>query len=195
MRRLLARVIPCGLVVLALLLAGCTDDRVRPSDTLPPTSSPTPTPEDLPGPDGYPLPPEAQEYTAAGAAAFVYYFFDVLSATALTLDSGPLRELSRDCDTCSRIADAYDQESAAGYVSSGGASTVSGLGPPLLVSELGVDVAEFSIQVERAASQRLDASGQVVAEYPDSQSRGGIQVSWLPDTKEWLVTALTLEAT
>ncbi len=87
------RMTACGLAVLALVLGGCTDDRVRPSDTLPPTSEPTATAttEDAPGPPGYPFPPEALEYTEAGALAFFNYYIDLLNQTTETLDSEPIR--------------------------------------------------------------------------------------------------------
>ncbi len=77
------RLTACGLAALGLVLAGCTDDRVRPSDTLPPTSEPTATAttEDAPGPAGYPFPPEALEYTEAGALAFFNYYIDLLNTT------------------------------------------------------------------------------------------------------------------
>lgn len=195
MRRLLARVIPCGLVVLALLLAGCTDDRVRPSDTLPPTSSPAPTTEDLPGPDGYPLPPEAQEYTAEGATAFVSYFFDVVNASRASLDSTPIRELSRDCDGCNLIADGFDADLAARYRRAGGELSIAALSdPPLLERRNGVDIANFSVGVTQQARETLDVSGQVVMQFPELLLRGGITIAWIPADSEWLVTSLLLES-
>ncbi|MGI8721488.1 MAG: hypothetical protein ACR2JG_04595, partial [Geodermatophilaceae bacterium] len=73
-RRLLVTAL---LLAIAALVSGRTDDRVRPSDELPPlpstSASPTTT-EDPPGATGYPLPEEARAYTPEGARAFFDYF-------------------------------------------------------------------------------------------------------------------------
>ncbi len=82
----LRRRLAAALVFAALAASGCTEDRVRPSDTLPPlpssSASTTPTPtEDAPGATGYPLPEEARAYTPEGARAFFDYFIAVLNAS------------------------------------------------------------------------------------------------------------------
>ena len=121
------RMTACGLAVLALVLGGCTDDRVRPSDTLPPTSEPTATAttEDAPGPPGYPFPPEALEYTETGALAFFNYYIDLLNQTSETLDSEPIRLLAGpECFGCDRQVEMYDADRAAGLRYEGGITTI-----------------------------------------------------------------------
>jgi len=116
------------LAALTVALGGCTDDRVRPSDTLPPTSEPaaTATTEDAPGPPGYPFPPEALEYTEAGALAFFNYYIDLLNKTTETLDSEPIRLLSGpECFGCERRVEMYDADRAAGLQYEGGITTIT----------------------------------------------------------------------
>jgi len=116
------------LAALTVALGGCTDDRVRPSDTLPPTSEPaaTATTEDAPGPPGYPFPPEALEYTEAGALASFNYYIFLLNKTTETLDSEPIRLLSGpECFGCERRVEMYDADRAAGLQYEGGITTIT----------------------------------------------------------------------
>lgn len=175
-RTLRIRATACALAVLALLLGGCTEDRVRPSDTLPPTSSPTPTAttEDLPGPPGYPFPPEALEYTEAGALAFFNYYIDLLNKTTETLDSEPIRLLSEpNCFGCERLTETYNADRDAGYRYEGG---VTGLGAGTITPQLrpltgGGQGAVVTAGGTQSPLTVLDTSGAPVPDrsYPEYQ--------------------------
>ena len=189
----------CGLAALALVLGGCTDDRVRPSDTLPPTSGPTATAttEDAPGPPGYPFPPEALEYTEAGALAFFNYYIDLLNKTTETLDSEPIRLLAGpDCFGCERRVEMYDTDRAADLQYQGGATTITQSatavqlrpdvqgGPGALINTGGV-ASPFTV---------LDASGVAIEDrtYPAYDLSISVEIAWFPGQLSWQVASLSL---
>ena len=199
MRTLRIRVIACGLAALAILLVGCTDDRVRPSDTLPPTSSPTPTAttEDLPGPPGYPFPPEALEYTEAGALAFFNYYIDLLNKTTETLDSEPIRLLSgADCFGCERRVELYNADRSAGLRYEGGETTID---PGTVGVQLRPDVqgglgAIVTSGGSAAPLSVLDASGAPVPDrsYPSYDLSVAVSIAWFAGELTWQVASLSL---
>lgn len=189
----------CGLAALALVLVGCTDDRVRPSDTLPPTSetTATATTEDLPGPPGYPFPPEALEYTEAGALAFFNYYVDVLNKTTETLDSEPIRLLSgSDCQGCESRVEMYDADRTVGLIYDGGSITVA---EDTLSVQLRPDVqggpgARINTGGTGSALTVFDASGVAVAgrAYPAYDLSISVSVAWFPAQLTWQVASLSL---
>ena len=195
------RLTACGLAMLALVLAGCTDDRVRPSDTLPPTSSPTPTAtettEDVPGPPGYPFPPEALEYTEAGALAFFNYYIDLLNTTTETLDSEPIRLLAgADCFGCERRVEMYDADRAAGLQYNGG---ITAIAPETTSIQLRQDVqggpgARINTGGTSSPLNVLDASGSPVAGrvYPAYELSVSVSIAWFPAQLTWQVASLSL---
>lgn len=194
------RVIACGLAVLALVLAGCTDDGVRPSDTLPPTSSPTltATTEDLPGPPGYPFPPEALEYTEAGALAFFNYYIDLLNKTTETLDSEPIRLLAGpECFECERQVEMYNGDRAAGYQYEGGVISVTQtpVSPSLHTDFMGRPEMEIAVDGQISEFVVRDSSGVPVPErtYPVYQIILGVVATWFPAQTSWQVASLSLD--
>jgi hypothetical protein len=125
------------LVVLALALGACTDDRVRPSDTLPSTSESPPTTSESPtatassGPNGVvPIPtpnPLASEQSETGAIAFNEYWTMTLDYLYATLDVEPFREVSSpDCSFCTYVIDRLGPRREQGYVYEGGRITIEG---------------------------------------------------------------------
>jgi hypothetical protein len=196
------RLTACGLAALALVLAGCADDRVRPSDTLPPTSSPTPTAtettEDVPGPPGYPFPPEALEYTEAGALAFFNYYIDLLNKTTETLDSEPIRLLSGpECFGCERQVDMYNEDRAAGYQYEGGAISVTQtpVVATLLTDFQGRPAMEIAVDGQIAEFTVVDGSGTPVPDrtYPVYNIILAVNATWFPAQTAWQVTGLSLD--
>ena len=199
-RTLRIRVIACALAALALVLGGCTEDRVRPSDTLPPTSSPTATAttEDLPGPPGYPFPPEALEYTDAGALAFFNYYIDLLNETTETLDSEPIRLLSGpECFGCERLVELYDADRAAGYRYEGGITTVTQtpVVPTLLSDPQGRPAIEIAVDGQGSPLTVLDGSGSPVPErtYPGYIIIIFVTATWFAEQMTWQVTSFGLD--
>ncbi len=200
-RTLRLRVTACGLAALALVLVGCTDDRVRPSDTLPPLPSSTATTaettEDLPGPPGYPFPPEALEYTEAGALAFFNYYIDLLNKTTETLDSEPIRLLAGpDCFGCERLVTLYNEERAAGRQYEGGITTIA---QDTTSVQLRQDVqgglgALINTGGTGSPLTVLDAFGVPVegGVYPGYDLSISVEIAWFPGQLTWQVASLSL---
>ncbi len=199
-RALRTRIIAGGVAVLAMVLAGCTD---TPPPTSPPitgTYSPSPTAtttEDLPGPPGYPFPPEAMEYTEAGAIAFINYYVDLLNQTAETLDSEPIRLLSgQECFGCEDRIAIYEADLAAGFQYQGGDIT---LDQSLLAPQLRDDIqgglgARINTGGVGSALTVLDASGAPVPDrqYPAYDLSISVEIAWFPGQLTWKVAALSL---
>lgn len=136
MRTQLKRAASCGLVVLALALAGCSEDPERPSEpettsSETSTTSATPTPTASSGPNGVvPIPvpdPRASEQTEEGAIAFNVHWVMTLDFSYATLDVEPLRAASSpECNFCNYIVDFLGPRRDQGYVYQGGRFTVTG---------------------------------------------------------------------
>lgn len=139
MRWTAGRRLGTAVLVLAVLvgLSACSDDRERPSDTLPPTNSPaestpteTPTPTASSGPNGVvPIPqrpPLADEQSAEGAVAFNEYWTLTLDFLYATLDVEPFRAVSSpECTFCTYVIDLHGPRLDQGYVYQGGRFTIS----------------------------------------------------------------------
>lgn len=138
MRWTAGRRLGTAVLVLAVLvgLAACSDDRERPSDTLPPTSSSPestttepPTPTASSGPNGVvPIPqrpPLADEQSAEGAVAFNEYWTLTLDFLYATLDVEPFRAVSSpECTFCTYVIDLHGPRLDQGYVYQGGRITI-----------------------------------------------------------------------
>jgi hypothetical protein len=117
------------LTTLTLALAACADDDPEPRDDPTPTvsTSTSPTPDPTPtGPVEPTLPPEAHSDNAAGAIAFVKFYWDMADFAQLTGDVDGLMPLATpECKACEggiqAIQDAYDD----GAVMRGGTTTLS----------------------------------------------------------------------
>ncbi len=134
------RRVGCLLLALCTVLGigACSQERVRPSDTLPPTSrapttgeSPTPTPTAVSGPNGIvPLPvPNARfgEQSEIGALAFNEYWTMTLDYLYATLDVEPFRSVSSpECTFCTYVIDLHGPRRDQGYIYQGGRFTIEG---------------------------------------------------------------------
>ncbi len=202
LRTLRGRATACGLAALALLVGGCTDDRVRPSDTLPPLPSATATAaaettEDLPGPPGYPFPPEALEYTEAGALAFFNYYIDLLNKTTETLDSEPIRLLAGpDCFGCDRQVEMYNADRTAGYQYEGGVLTIvqDTVGVQLRPDVQGGPGALINAGGTASPFTVLDPSGAAIPGrvYPGYDLSASLSIAWFAGQLSWQVASLSL---
>lgn len=107
------------LLLTATVLAGCADD---PAPREPGRSaSPTPTSTASPPP----MPEQATENSAEGAAAFLDHYLDVMNYASHTGDVDPLRDLSLDdCTGCQKYIDLYTDHYASGGSYEGGEWTV-----------------------------------------------------------------------
>ncbi|WP_144433725.1 DUF6318 family protein [Aeromicrobium erythreum] len=88
-----------GAVALLLPLLACS----KTSEVREPEVEPTPSSSQLPAPPTFPS--QARESTDEGAVAFASYWVDAFNYAAITGDEKTLRQLSRQCDACTRFAD------------------------------------------------------------------------------------------
>ena len=183
-RRTAVAVLAC-----ALLLAGCAQKHEA-STTLPPASAAASSSSGaaLPavGPADFPVPAEARQRTPSGVVAFSKYYVDLSNHLLGSLDSQPLRDLSHGCQTCTELANGYDEARQAGYRAEGGELSVTSIGSAVVNG----NDAEISMLIKQAAVTVRDASGARI----DAQSTpafnvgGGMTLRWDPRRQTWLVT-------
>lgn len=195
LRRLLSTAV---LLALTALASGCSEDRVRPSDTLPPLSStsatPTPT-EDAPGATGYPLPEEARAYTPEGARAFFDYFITVLNASSAVNDPIPLREIGQGCEFCDELTQRLQQNATDGIKVVGGDLVLTAVGEPLMGPlENGAEGAGMAFRLVQQPAQAFDAAGALISDTPEIGADGTIELAWLADQRDWLVSLFSVDA-
>jgi hypothetical protein len=187
-RRLVA-----GLAIAAAVLGGCSSKQEA-NDTLPSATetSASPTLEPL-GPADFPVPDEARKRTKEGAVAFTMYYVALSNHLLTSLDSVPLRDLSRGCETCEELADGYDADKASGYTYEGGDLSVTSTGDPVFNRTN----AELAIVLHQDAVTVKDSSGNVVSQKSSDEYSlsGGIGLAWDDQRSTWLVTQLDAERT
>lgn len=195
LRRLLATAL---VFAMAALIAGCSEDRVRPSDTLPPlpSTSATPSPtEDAPGATGYPLPEEARAYTPEGARAFFDYFVAVLNASHLASDPVPLREITQGCEFCDELTERYEATATGGRRVVGGDLVLTAVGEPLIGPlENGAVGAGMAFRLIQQPGQTFDAAGALISDTPELSADGTIEMAWLAEQRDWLVSLFSVDA-
>lgn len=181
-----------------LLVSGCTQDRVRPSDDLPPlpSTSATPTPtDDAPGATGYPLPEAAREYTPEGARAFFDYFIAVVNASYLANDPVPLREITQGCEYCDELTQRFDESRVAGLRVVGGELVLIEVGAATLRQlESGADGAGMVFRLIQQPAQAFDAAGALISDAPELRAEGTVELAWLADQRDWLVSVFSVDA-
>jgi len=97
-----------------------------PSTAGDPSASPTEQPVAVPT-----LPPEATTNDAAGAEAFIRYWFDAVNHAYGTFDVAPLEEISDEaCGVCSSIASEVEDLAAQGTSVSGGSYVLEEVSAP-----------------------------------------------------------------
>src|SRR5689334_3389782 len=112
------RVLAC-LAAVMVLASGCSHTPEPKAATPTTTAKPSPTLPPL-GPADFPEPAEARQKTEAGVIAFARYYIELTNRAALSLDSAPIRELSRECAECDQLAASFEADRAAGYRYEGG---------------------------------------------------------------------------
>ncbi|MQA35471.1 DUF6318 family protein [Modestobacter roseus] len=182
-----------ALTIGAAVLAGCSGGQ-QANETLPSASSTTATAEALPplGPPDFPMPDEAREMTPEGAEAGLRYYLDLITHQA-GVSGEPLRDLSRDCEFCTFIANRYDEDAAAGYSYRGGELTVEGMSRPAVNGS----TAEFSLSLTQAAVDILDANnapvpgrGQAAAERLNT----GARMTWSSQQEYWVMNQIIVNS-
>jgi hypothetical protein len=135
------------------------------------------------------MPAEARTQDAAGAEAFVRYYIELINRTSDVMDAQPLRDLSKGCRECDRIATHTETSARAGHHYQGGEITVNEVAPPLLKK----NTAEMAIGVDQARFIVADAGGAPVDGGSEAYTdvSGGVALVWDPDQASWLITDLT----
>jgi len=173
-----------GVAVLAGCSAGEQANETLPSTSLSGSAEPSATLQPL-GPPDLPMPDEAREMTAAGAEAFLRYYFAVYNLAQDTMDAQYFRDLARGCETCDRLAEELETDAARGYAYEGGAITVNGVSPPLLQGT----GAELTFSIVQSALTIVDTNGQAIEElsFPEiSKPAGGVLLTWTG--AYWVIT-------
>jgi hypothetical protein len=187
------RVVAC-LGVAAVVLSGCTEKQEA-STALPASSAPAETTPELPplGPEDMPMPDEARTRDAAGAEAFVRYYIELINRTSTVMDAQPLRDLSKNCEECTRIATSTEKAARAGEDYEGGKVTITELTEPLMTD----DRAGMAVRIDQEALRVLDASDSPMAKR-GSEAYAGIPGSaaaqWDPLMQSWVMTSLRFGA-
>ncbi|MDQ3734548.1 MAG: DUF6318 family protein [Actinomycetota bacterium] len=183
----------------ALLASGCSGDRARPDDSLPPlpstsaTASPT-EPEDAPGAEGYPLPEEARAYTPEGARAFFDYFIAVHNASVLASDPAPLREITQGCEYCDDLTQRLAETAAAGLTVVGGELVLTEVGDFVIVLlESGAEGAGVVFRLVQRPYQVFDTSGSLISDAAELHGEGTVELAWLSDQRDWLVSVFSVD--
>jgi hypothetical protein len=187
-RRSTLRLAACAVAVL-LVLAGCSEKH-QASQSLPSTKTSTSASKTMPpvGPADFPVPAEARQKSSGGVLAFTRYYFDLSNYLLKSLDSAPLRDLSRGCQTCTELADGYDKAKANGLSFDGGSISVTDTGSVSLKNE----TAEVSLVLQQSAVTVRDSAGAVLQDQSSAAYTlgGGIALGWDGERQTWLVTRL-----
>jgi hypothetical protein len=169
------------------VLAGCSDGGTA-NQTLPPTSTTAAETSATHGPSDLPMPRSAQQRTAEGFNSFTDYYIRLINRLQANLDSQYLREFSRNCETCDRLATDADSDASRNYRYSGGTLVITAIAPPSLTEE----GAEVAFTLDQAAYSVLTASGEPVEGLTGDAVTGlpaGMVGVWAVD--HWVVTNLS----
>lgn len=169
------------LLVVPLVLGGCTSEDGKKPAVLPSLAPPAALPSAVPVPS---IPAEASAETAQGASAFArFYFQDVVNGAYASGVTGPVAALSDDeCNSCKNIIGDVERLTAAGSKVEGRRFNVqfAETAPP------GPD-GKFIVDVRYAADRYLEVDSQgsvvrdVAAQVKDAQ------VLLVRDSGGWLV--------
>ncbi len=184
------RLLVC-LAAASLSLTGCSEGD-KPSASAPTTTTANPSPTLPPlGPADFPVPAEARQKTEAGVRAFTRYYIDLTNHLLVSLDSAPLRDLSRDCRDCDALAHGYDTAKAAGWTYEGGQiSIISMTNGPITG-----DAAENALYLEQAAYTVKDRDGVAVPGKSSDAIKmsGGLALAWDANRSTWIVTTFSAD--
>jgi hypothetical protein len=182
-----------GLVAATAVLTGCSEKQPA-NETLPTRSAAETTPELPPlGPEDMPMPDEARTQDAAGAEAFVRYYFELLNKSLTDMDPQYLRLFAEGgCDVCERIATETETDAAQGYSYRGGELTIPGNVAVMMSTPT---EAQSSFVADQAPMTVLDSAGtpvpDLVFDGEDALNSGTI-TGWDESTSSWKLTELTL---
>lgn len=149
---------------------------------------------DPPGATGYPLPEAARAYTPEGARAFFDYFIAVLNASHLASDPVPLREITQGCEFCDELTQRFEATGAGGRRVVGGDLVLTEVGESVLGPlESGAVGAGMVFRLVQLPQQVLDVAGTLVSNTPELQAEGTVELAWLADKRDWLVSLFSVD--
>jgi hypothetical protein len=187
-RRWIAGLATCAVVAPLLLLAGCSS-RHEAAQSLPTTTgNATSKSRSALGPVDLPMPAKAIEHSADGFNEFTRYYVALINRLNRDLDARYLRQLSRNCATCDRLAGDALADADKGYRYTGGTIWIASVAPAHL-TDAGAETA-FVINQDRYAV--VDSSGNTVAGLtaePLFNVPAGAVGEW--DTDHWVLTKLS----
>lgn len=177
------------MVVALLLLAGCSDDGEEPT----PLPSGTPSTLVTSAPEVTEEPPVAPEAlrSAAGAEAFVRYFWEVYNYSYVSLNTDSLTGISqRDCEFCASAASEINAFSTVSTKKEGGTISVEAVSaPPVEAPERIVVVAILN----QSAGQTVTSTGATTTISAIKRARASIGLQWHQDA--WHVHGVDIETT
>lgn len=171
-----------------LLLAGCAEKH-QASQSLP-TASTTTAAKTLPplGPADLPMPQGARQRNAQGFQEFTKYYVSLVNRLSIDLDGQYLRQFSRNCETCERLAGDATQDAAKGYHYVGGKMQIVAEAPAHL-TDAG---AETAFTIDQEGYSVVDSQGNGVpglSSAPLTNVTAGAVGVWNKD--HWLMTTLS----
>lgn len=187
------RIVAC-LAAVGLMLTGCSQahkpSASSPTRTTTSSSAASPTLPSL-GPADFPVPAEARQKTEAGVQAFARYFIDLINHQNASLDSAPIRALSRNCADCNQLAQGLDEAKRSGWTYDGGHLSFDWLSNSVLHG----DTAEIGFVLIQQPYMMRDANGNPVPgrSSPVSKLNGGLALAWDATNTTWVVTTLTAD--
>jgi hypothetical protein len=183
---------PLAVVLAAVAgLGGCASKQEA-SQSLPTTSA-APSTKTLPplGPKDLPMPTEARTQDAAGAEAFVRYYIALINRTSTVMDAKPLRDFSKNCRDCDRIATNTEKDAAARHDYEHGEITITQVLPPLLSGA----TASINIVIDQAPLTVVDSARRPISNLGSgayTKLPGGIGLTWDASRESWLMTDFTV---
>ena len=169
------------LVVVPLLVAGCSDD---PEPKFEPASSPSPTESNSAAAE-----PKAWEVRSeAGAVAFAKHWIDVFNEAGQSGHTSDLERLSApQCKSCSNYVDMIDN-----LYAGGGRLETRGWTVVAAVPSDGVPVqrSRISMRVRQAPQKLHDGSSGKVESFPGGSATFSAQLVWL--SRGWSMSELVI---
>lgn len=141
-----------------------------------------------------PLPEAARAYTPEGARAFFDYFIAVVNASGATNDPVPVREISQGCEFCDELTQRFAETGAGGRRVVGGELVLTSVGEAVLTPlESGAEGAGMTFIMIQKPQQVLDAAGSLISDTPELSAVGTIELAWLADQRDWLVSLFSVD--
>ncbi len=101
----------------------------------------------------------------------------------------PLREISQGCEYCDELSQRYEQAGVDGLTIVGGDIVLTAVGDPLLRPlDSGADGAEMAFRLIQQPAQAFDAAGTLISDTPEIEADGGVELVWLAEERDWLVS-------